>query len=131
MKIYGIYMDRPLSQEETERFMSFISPENERNAGDFTIKKMLTAPCWEMCSSAQSSAVSISWTKLISASARRNMGSPASLIFLTPISTFRTPAAGSFVRLIHSRSALILKKRNRSALRSPNVSFQKQSTAIF
>lgn len=39
MKIYGIYMDRPLSQEENERFMSFISPEKREKCRRFYHKE--------------------------------------------------------------------------------------------
>ncbi|WP_087993061.1 4'-phosphopantetheinyl transferase [Bacillus vallismortis] len=39
MKIYGIYMDRPLSQEETERFMSFVSPEKREKCRRFYHKE--------------------------------------------------------------------------------------------
>ncbi|WP_338732256.1 4'-phosphopantetheinyl transferase [Bacillus subtilis] len=39
MKIYGIYMDRPLSQEENERFMTFISPEKREKCRRFYHKE--------------------------------------------------------------------------------------------
>lgn len=39
MKIYGMYMDRPLSQEETERLMSFISPEKREKCRRFYHKE--------------------------------------------------------------------------------------------
>ncbi len=44
MKIYGVYMDRPLSAGEEDRMMAAVSAEKRENAGAFTIRRMLTAP---------------------------------------------------------------------------------------
>ncbi len=88
MKIYGIYMDRPLSQEETERFMSFISPEKREKCrrfyhkedahrtllGDVLVRSVISGQYQLDKSDIRFSA--------------QEYGKPCILIFLTPISTF-------------------------------------------
>lgn len=131
MKIYGIYMDRPLSQEENERFMSFISPEKREKCRRFYHKE--DAHRTLLGDVLVRSVISRQY-QLDKSDIRfstQEYGKPC--IPDLPDAHFNISHSGRWVICAFDSQpiGIDIEKRNRSALRSPSASFQKQSTATF
>lgn len=110
MKIYGVYMDRPLSPREEDRMMAAVSAEKREKCQRFYHKEdahrtllgdMLIRTIAGRAYGLNPAAIVFSV---------REYGKPYIPRFRTCTLIFPTPGAGSCVPLTQNRSASILKK---------------------